>query len=54
MPTTQPDYRLTFRPLPGYDGPPPIIRVRRLLKIALRLLGLRCIEAKEVARGDAA
>lgn len=40
-----PAYRLTFRA--EGDGPPAIVRVRRLLKIALRGYGLRCLAVEE-------
>jgi hypothetical protein len=35
-------WTLTFVPAPGWDAPAEI-RVRRLLKHALRTLGLRCV-----------
>ncbi len=42
-PTT---YTLVFRPLPS--DVPAILRVRRLLKHALRSLDLRCVSASDV------
>jgi hypothetical protein len=47
-------YVLTFTPTG--PGPAPAIRVRRLLKHALRSCGLRCVSALEVdeARGSSA
>lgn len=41
-----PAYRLTFRA--EGDGPPAILRVRRLLKAALRGYGLRCEAVEEI------
>lgn len=41
-----PTYRLIVR-VQG-PGPPPAIRVRRLLKLALRCCGLRCVEVEEI------
>lgn len=38
---------ITFRALPS--SIPASIRVRRLLKIALRMLDLRCVEARPIA-----
>ncbi len=35
-------YVLTFRPLAGHPAPPEV-RVRQLLKFALRALRLRCV-----------
>jgi hypothetical protein len=45
-------YRVTFLALP--DDVPPSIRLRRLLKIALRALALKCTEAEEIrpSEGD--
>lgn len=43
----QPDYRLTVRPI-GPADPPPAIRLRRFLKLALRGFGLKCIDVEEV------
>ena len=42
----QPEFLLRFRGLPG--EPPPAIRLRRLLKFALRSCGLRCVTAEEI------
>jgi hypothetical protein len=42
----QPDYQLTVRPEPG--PVPAIIRLRRFLKAALRVYGLKCIDMAEV------
>ena len=39
-------YILTLTPLP--DDVPPIYRMRRLLKHALRSCGMRCTDIKEV------
>ena len=50
----QPNYRLTLRVVPGHAGPP-IVRLRRLLKAALRAYGLRCVQLEELpAPGPAA
>ena len=49
---SQPDFRLVLRPRPG--GPPPIIRLRRLLKAALRAFGLRCLRVEEIRPDDPA
>jgi hypothetical protein len=47
MPEPQPgDYRITLRPQPSQV--PAARRLALLLKIALRRLGFRCIEALEV------
>jgi hypothetical protein len=48
----QPEYRLRFRALP--DRVPPIIRLRRLLKLALRAFGMRCvmIEGIDIPESD--
>ncbi len=46
MPDPRPEYRLTFRALPG-ELPVPI-RLRHLLKDALRSYGLRCTAIEEV------
>ncbi len=40
-------FRLTFAALPG--GPPARIRVRRLLKIALRVCRLRAVQVEELS-----
>jgi hypothetical protein len=37
-------YTITFRPKPGIDGPR---AVRELLKLALRVFGLRCVKITE-------
>lgn len=42
----QPDYRLVLRPLRREE--PPVIRLRRLLKTALRAFGLKCVSVEEV------
>lgn len=44
-----PDYLIKVRP--EGQGPEPVIRVRRLLKLALRVCRLRCIRIEEVAAG---
>jgi hypothetical protein len=46
-----PDLRITFR-ISG-AGPPGAVRGRRLLKYALRALGLRNISYEEIERPDA-
>ncbi|GIW82602.1 MAG: hypothetical protein KatS3mg105_4409 [Gemmatales bacterium] len=46
----QPDryiYRLTFQAQP--DDVPAVVRLRRLLKLALRVFGFRCVSAEEIA-----
>jgi hypothetical protein len=43
----RPQYVITLTPTGA--GPPPIHRLRHLLKIALRTCGLRCIRHEEVA-----
>lgn len=35
---------------PEGDGPPPEIRLKRLLKAALRSFGLRCVDLRQVDR----
>jgi hypothetical protein len=40
------DWLLTFRS--EGEGPPTVLRVRRLLKAALRAYGLRCVRVDEV------
>jgi hypothetical protein len=40
------DYRLLLRPL--QDGCPPAVRLKRLLKVALRVFALCCVEAVEL------
>jgi hypothetical protein len=37
------DYHLTLRPVPDKTDPEGIRRLRRLLKLALRACGLRCV-----------
>jgi hypothetical protein len=39
-------WTLTFRPESDPNGNPPEIRIRRLLKIALRSMALRCIDIR--------
>jgi len=46
--TGRPRYLLVLEPSPGGDSAPPIIRLRRLLKAALRVYSLRCVEAREL------
>jgi hypothetical protein len=48
-PGQQPDYRLTLRPLPG--SCPPIVRLRQLLKVAVRAFRLRCVAVEELSAG---
>jgi len=38
-----PSYVLTLRSLPDHNGVPVIIRLRRVLKYALRVCGLKCV-----------
>ena len=40
------DYRVTFRPKPSTI--PPIIRLRRLLKLALRYLNMTAVSVEEI------
>jgi hypothetical protein len=41
-------YRPTFRAEPlRYGAPPPVVRLRRLLRVALRARGFRCVEVRE-------
>jgi hypothetical protein len=42
----QPTYHIAFRPAPGFGAPPPV-RLRRLLKAALRSFGLRAVDLRE-------
>ena len=46
------DYLVRLRPIPG--DCPPYLRLRRLLKFALRTLGLRCVEVREMTETPAA
>jgi len=39
-------YRIVLRPVPMAGYAPPIIRLRRFLKAALRQYGLRCVECE--------
>ena len=43
------DWCLTFRPLPGWSTPV-AVRVRKLLKMALRSFGLRCVSLDGAAK----
>jgi hypothetical protein len=52
MSTTTPRFVLTLEPLP--DPAPPAVRLRALLKFALRRLRLRCVDAREGAGGTPA
>jgi hypothetical protein len=52
MSTNRPTYCLTLLALP--DGVLPPVRLKHLLKVALRIFGLRCIGASEVSPGGAA
>jgi hypothetical protein len=45
--SARPTYSLTLVDMPGYSAPAPV-RLRRLLKLAGRVFGLRCIAAREV------
>jgi hypothetical protein len=47
MPADPPDYLLVLRPLAS--AYPPAVRVRHLLKFALRSCDLKCIKAVEIA-----
>jgi hypothetical protein len=42
-------YVLVLRPLHDADGVPAIVRLRKLLKVALRGYRLRCVSARETA-----
>jgi hypothetical protein len=46
MPDPKPVYRLTLTPTG--EGPPGPIRLRAILKAALRRFGLRCVGVEEV------
>ena len=46
-PTTE-LYTITLRPLPDPDGVPPLIRLRKFLKMSLRGYGLRCVRCEAV------
>ena len=48
----RPTYILKLRPLPDATDPAGIRRLRRLLKAALRVYGLRCVGCVEVAEGE--
>jgi hypothetical protein len=53
--TTHPRFEITLEALPTDDGAPPVVRLRRFLKAALRSFGLRCVECRQVdAAEDAA
>lgn len=43
MPDDAPPLKLTFRPLPDPDDVPVAVRIRRLLKYALRVCRLRLV-----------
>jgi len=46
-------YILTLRPMPvEKGGPPPILRLRRLLKFAKRSCQLQCTDHREVIKDD--
>jgi hypothetical protein len=45
-------YRVTLRPVG--DGPPVAVRLRHLLKLALRACGLRCLAVEKIAAGKPA
>lgn len=49
-PDPLPDIRLVLRPLP--DEVPVAIRLRQLLKYALRAQGFRLVRLEEVPRGE--
>jgi hypothetical protein len=60
MPTDRERWTLTFEPVPDPQAPPAPIRIRHLLKRALRSFGLRCVNVApggaldaEPARGPA-
>ncbi len=45
----RPRYVLILEPLPSKDGEPePVLRLRRLLKLALRVCRLKCVSAEEI------
>jgi hypothetical protein len=44
--TPQPTFRLVLRAVPG--GGPVEVRLRSLLKVALRAFGFRCVKVEEV------
>ena len=46
-----PDIRLTLRPLTG-AWVPVAVRLRRLLKFALRVCGLRCLSVEEIPANE--
>lgn len=50
MPPTKTRYAIELRPEPG--DVPGIVRLRRLLKSALRGYGLRCVAVRELAGED--
>jgi hypothetical protein len=52
MSTTTERYTLTLQALPGAYWPPAIIRLRRVLKYALRVCGLRCVAIRPATDVD--
>lgn len=46
METHDPDITITFRPLPDAEEVPVAVRVRRLLRTALRRDRLRCLKVE--------
>jgi len=40
-------FSLTLEALPSWEGAPPIIRLRKFLKAAIRSYGLKCTECRE-------
>lgn len=45
-------YQLVLEPEPS--SIPPILRLRKLLKLALRAFGLKCVSAEEIKAGEEA
>ena len=44
----KPSYVLILEPMPDQGGPPPALRLRRLLKFSGRVCRLRCTECREI------
>ncbi|MFC1596959.1 hypothetical protein ACFL5Q_03340 [Planctomycetota bacterium] len=47
-----PSYVVTLRLLEDESDPRGVRRLRRLLKFALRVCGLRCVGCKEIKNGE--
>jgi hypothetical protein len=43
---------VTFEPIPGFGSAPTAIRVRRMLKLAKRYMGLRAVDVVEAPRAE--